>query len=833
MSIQTLPYKVMSHRRKLPGKSFNALALGIHLICAGAFLPLVAHAQTDSAVTADQLVASKANFNIPASSLATALNEFAAQSGLLISGNAQLTQDKTSPGLSGSFTPQEALARLLNDSGLTYQVSEGKKIILEKKREVGQLQSVKVSAATLGSTTENSGSYTTGAMNSATKLNLTLRETPQSVTVITRQRMDDEGMVDMLDVIEKAPGLSVNSYGTGRPAFYARGFIVDTVTEDGINSTFNSYIPSPLSNLAMYDRAEIVRGATGLMQGAGNPSAAINLIRKRPTEEFQAHINGNAGSWNDFSTTGDVSGALTDDGSIRGRVVGYLQDGENFRDVEKEDRQMLYATVDFDLTKNTTINFGYSSLNTDTNMVWGGIPVTDTGEHADVPRSTFVGADWEYLKQDVDTLYATLDHRFDNSWSVRLTTKYSNTVSDVLGNWLMPEEVSGNYSHIFWAATNETDQFGADLYVSGLIPLFNRNHELVFGASTNKEETDNREFFNCFSASCGVSSGFDIYNPDSSAPVKPILSDDSPYLSTSVSEVKQESAYGTMRWNLADKLKLITGLRLDWYDNITPWSTTTADANKSIYGGFIYDFQKNHSAYLSYTDVFKPQDNVDINEKSLKPIVGENYELGVKGEYFDGLLNTSIAVFRLDQANRAREIDDQSLCPRFPGGFCYEATGLVRSEGIDLEVQGELSAGWEMGAGYTWSHVEYVKDSDPDNVGERLDPGIPERLFKINTSYTLPGDWSKWRIGGGATYQSDMYYELDYNGSTIRNEQKAYVLADLMVGYKPTEHLSIQARVNNLFDKTYYKAIANDIFYGAVEMYGEPRNVMVSAEYKF
>ncbi|MEN0035545.1 MAG: TonB-dependent siderophore receptor [Cellvibrio sp.] len=824
---------ILSRQRTFPGKSFNALALGIHLICAGAFLPLVAQAQTESVVIANQLVASKTNFNIPASSLATALNEFAAQSGLLISGNAQLTQGKASPGLSGSFTPQEALARLLNDSGLTYQVSEGKKIILEKKREVGQLQSVKVSAATLGSTTENSGSYTTGAMNSATKLNLTLRETPQSVTVITRQRMDDEGMVDMQDVIEKTPGLSVNSYGTGRPAFYARGFLIETVTEDGISSSFSSYIPSPLANLAMYDRAEIVRGSTGLMQGAGNPAAAVNLIRKRPTEEFQASISANAGSWNDFSTSADVSGSLTDDGSIRGRVVAYLQDGENFRDVEKEDRQLVYGTIDFDVTKNTTINLGLLSLDTDTNMVWGGIPVSPMGEHLDVPRSTFVAADWEYLTQDVKAVYASINHQFDNSWSLRLNVKRSNTVSDVLGTWLMPDEVNGNYSHIYWAAQDETDQLGADLYASGLVSLFGRNHELVLGAASNKEEVSNTEFFNCFDYSCGVSSNYDVFNPNPSAPVKPSFDPDSPYKSEGSAEVSQKSTYVTMRWNLADSVKLITGTRLDWYENIGPWSQTKEDKNPSFYGGLIYDFEKNHSAYLSYTDVFKPQDGKDINGKVLKPVVGKNYELGVKGEYFDGLLNTSIAIFRIDQANLAKRLADQSGCPTFPGVACVEATGLVRSEGIDLEIQGELSAGWEVGAGYTYSHAEYVRDSEADNEGKTLNTLNPESLFKINTTYTLPGDWNKWRIGGGATYQGDIYKDLDNGTAIVRNKQSAYVLADLMVGYKPTEHLSINARVNNLFDKTYYKAIADDIYYGAVEMYGEPRNVMVSAEYKF
>ncbi|RYY03756.1 MAG: TonB-dependent siderophore receptor [Gammaproteobacteria bacterium] len=823
----------MFNRHHLPKKSFTPLALSIHLICASAVLPFasLASAQTNSATT-NQLAVAKVDFKIPAGSLASALNEFAAQSGLLISGNAELTQGKTSKGLTGNYNAQDALTQLLNDTGLSYQVAEGKKIILEKKRESGVLQTVKVSAAILETTTEGSGSYTTGSMSSATKLDLSIRETPQSITVMTRQRMDDQGIVNMLDVVEKAPGLSVNSYGTGRPLFYSRGFSIDNITEDGIPGSFSSYIPSPLSNLAMYDRVEIVRGSTGLTQGVGNPSAAINVIRKKPTEEFQASMGVSAGSWNDFSTTADVSGALSEDGNIRGRVVAYLQDGDNFRDVQKEDTQMLYGTIDIDLSENTTLNLGYSYLNTFSNLVWGGIPVLENGEHARVSRSTFVGADWEHLDQDVKTVYASVNHEFDNSWSIRLNTKYSNIVSDVLGTWLMPED-NGRYSHIYWAAKNDTDQFGAELYATGLVSLFGRDHELVFGASHNKEDLANQEFFNCFDASCGVSTGFDIFNPDNHSPIKPVLSDNSPDRSVSSSLLQQQSAYATARWNLADSLKLITGVRLDWYNNKTNWSTTKEVANFSRYGGLVYDFEKNHSVYLSYSEIFKPQDSVDINRNVLKPVVGKNYELGVKGEYYDGLLNTNIAIYRIDQANRARRLEDQSNCPTFPDASCSRATGLVRSEGIEAEIQGELARGWEIGAGYTYSHIEYINDSDPENKGKRVDTGIPERLFKINTTYTLPGDLNKWRIGGGASYQSEIYYTLDTGTETVRNQQKSYVLANLMVAYKASEHLSVQLNANNIFDKNYYDAIADSIYYGAVEMYGEPRNFTLSAEYKF
>lgn len=137
----------------------------------------------------------------------------------------------------------------------------------------------------LGQTTEGTQSYTTGSMSTATKLPLTLRETPQAVTVITRQRMDDQAMTSINDVVNATPGLFLNySDGPGRQTYTSRGFDIDNLMYDGIPSGYNGASAGAQPNLAMFDRVEVVRGATGLVTGAGNPSAAINMVRKRPLD---------------------------------------------------------------------------------------------------------------------------------------------------------------------------------------------------------------------------------------------------------------------------------------------------------------------------------------------------------------------------------------------------------------------------------------------------------------------------------------------------------------------------------------------------------------------
>jgi outer membrane receptor for ferric coprogen and ferric-rhodotorulic acid len=791
--------------------------------------------------------AQQRNFSITAQSLADALMQFGQQSGFNVSAPANLTRNLTTRGVSGAMAPAEALSRLLAGTGLTFRFTGPTSVQLEPAPQAAQdaiqLGPVRVegsgtSASGMGiapsvtsdiAATEKTGSYTTRLMSTSTRLELTPRETPQSVTVITRQRMDDAGMVDLLDAVRSTPGLTVTPYGVGRPGLYARGFGIDVVTQDRITSVFNSYIPSPLGNLAVYDRIEVVRGSTGLMQGAGNPAAAINLFRKRPTSAFQAELTGAAGSWNDFSGQIDISGPIAADGAISGRVVGYIQDADNFRDFERQKRRIAYATLDLKPTETTRLNIGYSYLDSYTNMVWGGLPVTDEGEHYGLPRSTFIGADWEYLKQGYHTVYASLDQELGGDWRFTANAMYVNGSTDLLATWIMPDEVNGGYGHVYWAGKNKVDQKGVDAFVTGSVNLFGRAHELV--GTLNREKGRQEEFFNDWSVL--IDHVPDLFAWDPRTAPKPSLDPGSPDYYDGRDSRSQDSLYATARLNPADPLKLIVGARLDWYRS-SGWSDFKQNGQLTLYGGVIYDISRNYSLYASYTDIFQPQNQRDVNRQVLKPITGRNYEIGLKGEYLDGVLNLSVALFQIEQANRARQLDDQSGCPMAPVEFCYEASGMVRSRGVDAELQGELAPGWQVGAGYTYSHAEYRKDADPALIGTRFDTAQPEHQFKASTSYTLPGKLDHWRVGADLTWQSEIYRNLTRaDGSLHRNRQSAYALLGLMVEYRPTERFSIQANLKNVFDETYYLSIADDIYWGGMELYGEPRNIMVTARYRF
>ncbi|WP_168734236.1 TonB-dependent siderophore receptor [Pseudothauera nasutitermitis] len=796
------------------------LALAIAALCPAQ----PAHAQTGG--TQQQ---ARFDFRIPAGTLAGTLTRIGQQSGQQILFDPDAVGGRQAPELSGNLSVREALERVLAGSGLLITPAGNGFVVRKPAGGASQtMREVSVTARVeRAATTEGSGSYTTAETSTATKLPLSLRETPQSATVITRQRMDDQAMTSIMDVVQAAPGLYLaGSDGPGRPAIRARGFYADVMYE-GFSSEFSSYIPSSQANMALYDRVEIVRGAAGLAQGRGNPSAAINLIHKRPTREFQGSVTLSAGSWDDYGAMVDLGGPLNEAGSLRGRVVAARQDAKTFRDVERHDHDLFYGVIEADLGPDTLLTLGAHRQKDFTNNWWGGLPISVTGQHLGLSRSTFPGNDWEHSDSAVDTIFSVLEHRLAGDWQLRLSTLHSDRDLDLLGTYLY-RETDTTFRHSVWGGAYNYKSANYEASASGTYKLLGRRHELAFGAISQSLTT---KTYNRSWQPSPFNTGVDITTWDPRSTTRPTAT----RTGTSENVNRQDSFYATTRLHLSDPLKLLLGLRADWYeyDNRTGTGSYKVNRNLTHYAGLTYDLDQRHTAYASYTDIFTPQSAKDVSGKVIEPIVGKNYEVGLKGEYFDGALNASVALFQIDQTNRARVLDDQSTCPTFPASSCYEASGLVRSKGIDLEIQGALTPNWQVGAGLTWSHAKYVRDADATLIGKTFYTAAPRQQFKLSTLYRLQGAWQGWRVGGSLYQQSRFYSEGTTNGVNWRNQQGSYTVTDLLIGWQPMKDLDLQLNVTNLFDRTYYRAVAYSTLWGPQDIYGEPRKFKLTAKYSF
>ena len=809
-------------------RSVLALTLRSMLLAAATSVSLASAA-------AQAAEASSRHYELAAGPLEESLKSFAQVAGISLPFDPALVQGKRAPALRGDYAVQDGLERLLAGSGLTVTRTANGNYLLIARSQNGdalELGATTISGLGLGSTTEHSGSYTTGAMQTATKLPLSLRETPQSVTVITRQRMDDQGMRSLDDVVQATPGLRLSAARPANSEFFARGFPITNLMFDGLPTTYNADWVAT-ADLAPYDRVEVVRGATGMMQGAGNPSAAINMVRKRPTQAFQASVTGSAGSWDNYRSELDVSGPLNDSASVRGRIVGAYNDKGSYQDYAGRERGVFYGISEFDLTDSTTLTVGASDQNDNNNINWGGLPVNPDGSHMGFSRSKTFGYSWSHQDVENKTVFVELDQRFDNDWRLHLGASKNWSEFKMMGG-VLERNNDATYRQRIFNQNRDFDQSTYDVYATGPFTLLGREHELVVGASKRQLKTE----------ATGGTVFVDVpdinrFNPGGLA--RPNVPD----IYSIDDKVDQEGLYLTTRWNLADPLKVILGARLDWYDATAIYDQindqyytsgkTKVLRNVTRYAGVIYDLDDNHSVYASYTDIFQPQTEKDGQGKGIEPITGENYEVGIKGEYFGGALNASASLFQIDQLNRAAEVADASLCKVIPVGSygCYEAAGKVRSQGIEFEINGALTPNWQVGAGYTFAQAKYEKDADKAKEGRLFDTDLPRHMFKASTTYQLQGDLKQWRVGANLYSQSATFNKGSNVFGNYHVEQEAYALVGLMAGYQVNKHLDTQLNINNVFDKKYYQGIASNSTWSPYDVFGDPRNLMVTAKYSF
>ena len=798
-----------------PLNAQNALRLamfGASLLMA---TPAFTHA-AESQVTTGAL--HQQEFAIEAGSLAAVLNTFATQAGVVLSFDNALTEGRQSRGLKGRYGIEQGFSVLLSGSGLQAVAGrDNSYVLLAAQSGTLQLGATTVTGYGLGETTEGSGSYTTGSSNTATRMNLSLRETPQSVSVVTRQQMDDQNMQSLEDVARAATGINTNKeFGTERSRYFSRGFQVSDLQYDGVPTSISesySMDVTSVNNMAIYDRVEFVRGANGLMQGAGNPSAAINLVRKRPTDTYKLKAEIGGGSWDNYHSQIDVSGPLNQQGTLRGRTVLMYNTGNGFADRADKENQLFYAIGEADLSDATTVSLG-TVLQKDyhAGYDWGGLPVQLNGDFYPLSRSTSFAPNWAHLNKINRTVFADIKHALNDDWKLTVNTNLTWSNADFLG--LYGNNIGNDQFRLF---TNDTkyddEQISLDAALNGAFYLLGQRHELVFGANARKDRFINESRYN------NNPSVVDILDFDPSQVAAPTYG----YDRIQYRNVRKDKGfYAATRLNPSDDVHVILGSRFSWVDyESADYEDRFKENGKVIpYAGVVYDLTDSASVYASYTEIYQVQNNYDINNKLLDPITGSNYEVGLKNEFYNGLLNTSVAVFQVDQSHMPQALTGAPrICGPGQTSTCYEEGGKVRNRGFEVEASGEILAGWNAVVGYTYSHPEYVGGTRKGT--DYSTESSPRRLFKLATNYRLPGELSEWSVGGSLYHQSKVYLG--------RVEQGAYNLVDLNANYQINQNLSAQLNLNNVFDKNYYSAIYNS---NLGNYYGEPRNFAVTLRYE-
>ncbi|AIR90606.1 TonB-dependent siderophore receptor [Pseudomonas cremoricolorata] len=806
----------------------DSVFLRRHPLALAVFLALTSHGASVSADSA-QATAQRKTIDIPAGPLARQLNLLASQAGLLIGGDATLTANQHSQPVHAASVEQ-ALAQMLAGSGVE-AVRTGTREFQLVRRVDGTaltLDSTTIDGQGLGEVTEGTHSYASGRSATATKLPLSLRETPQSVTVVTRQRMDDQAMKNLDDVMQNATGITIVKNGGERSVYQARGQLVDNLQIDGVPTNISSaYSMDAISkpNTDIYDRVEIVRGATGLMEGAGNPSASINLIRKRPTAERQALIDMSAGSWDDYKTMVDLSSPLNADNTLRGRTVISYNTANSYLDTAQKENQLLYGILEADLSESTLATVGFSyQKERNSGYDWSGLPTRENGAFYPLSRATSLTGDWNHLDKRNTTVFADIQHRFANDWKAVVAVNQMWAKSDFLGNYTFP----GGGADLFTLNPRlfryDDTQTSLDGYLSGPFQLLGRQHDLIVGGNWRKDDFDYHG---------GRDAGYryivDVNDLAGFNPPAPTGLSVNQWQYNRTQE--QKGVYVASRFSLTDNTHFIVGSRLSWvsYDTLNDTDGVRSPEDRdhysksgeiTPYAGLVQDLDEHWSAYASYTEIFKPQGVRDGNGAMLKPMTGTNYEVGLKGEFLDKRLQASAALFQADQTGRAELVTVDS-CP----DGCYRASDKVRNKGIELELTGEILPDWNVSAGYTYTQSKYIGGQQK---GDDFNGASPRHLFKVATDYRLPGTLEQVRVGGSFYAQSKM--TQTEVGEDYNIQQDAYHLTNLHAIYEINRNLELQYNLDNVFDKKYYQTLGNTNYWN---FYGEPRNFNMTVRARF
>lgn len=679
-------------------------------------------------------------------------------------------------------------------------------------------------ATTEGDVTGGSDTYAGGSTSLSTGLSLSPRQTPQSVSTITRAQIEDFGLYTVNDVLEQTTGVTVEQVETDRTYYTARGFEITNFLVDGIGIPF-VYHNNVVGRIdtAIYDQVEVLRGANGLISGTGNPAATVNFVRKRPTAEYRAQADLTLGQWEKYRLDGDVSGPLNESGSVRGRFVAAYENRDSYLDRYHREDAIAYGVVSWDLTEATRLVLGHSfeQANADSPM-WGALPLYRTdGTATDYDRSTSTSSDWSFWNNTYQDTFLEVHQELGASWNAQLTLEHRQTDSDselfyVYGT-PNPDTTGSDLFSYPSAYDKETKTDIADLRVKGPFELGGRMHEAMVGFDYWESGLEDESNY-------GQGIGTEI------VPLERWEGDYPEPAFTAGTEgsdlsFRQKSAFGVTRFSITEPFAVIGGARvlsLDYSGQSYGVSRDVENQSKTVpYAGVVYDLTSTWSVYASHTEIFQPQNKVDEDRDYLDPIEGVSQEAGFKADFPGRNLNLSIAAFEIKQDNVGEQAGTFGN-----GDPYYQGRDGLTSRGYEIEMQGEVTDSLELSAGFTSFNVN-------GEDGERAKTYVPERTAHLTTAYRIPA-FPRMKVGGSVNWQDDIYLFQD-NASTgpnagepIHTRQDDYALVNLMGSYEITDQFTAQLNVNNVTNEKYINSLQ-----WAQGYYGAPRHAELRLSWNF
>ncbi|WP_372072361.1 TonB-dependent siderophore receptor [Tistrella mobilis] len=807
MALRMAASPVASRRRGVAG--LTRLLLTTSMLGCAVLVPAGAGAQQTAPATAAETRA----FAIPAQPLAAAIDAFIGASGWQISYSSALVAGKSSTAVSGRMTAEEALRRLVSGSGISVRISApgSAALFAGAGATAGEtvLDPLMVEAGRRGGRNDPA-TATTGyvARNGslATKTDTPVIEVPQSLSIVTRQEMDDRGVTDLNDAIAYAPGIRAIDYpgGQGMPLMYLRGFRAQSQRDfyrDGLRNGYNPYDsfvePYGLENVA------VLRGPASVLYGDAAPGGLVSMTTKRPTEDPFGEIRLEYGSFDRKQVAIDLGGPLDEDRHILYRLTALKRDADTQIDHSRDDSVYIAPALTLDSREGTRLTL----LAQYQNWTQGGseqsLPLDNSvySNGIKIPSDFYMGipgfTDWEVESSSVGYAF---EQEIDDTWTFRNNLRYTHAeldyVSAFIWDWPIAV-VDGHYVNIGVQQRPRTsDTLVADANVNGAVETGPLVHDLTvgvnYGYSRIRETRTNSTNY----------AHIDILNPDYDVD----FTYGAPW-TDSKSIIRQIGVYAQDQIRIDNWVLTLNG-RQDWaegseYEYAGAEDTVDKVRNHAFTGrvGAAYLFENGLAPYLAYSTSFEPLAGRDVDGDSFEPTTGEQYEAGIKYQPQGLNLLVTASIFQLTQQN-VLTTDPENV------GFSVQQ-GEVRARGLELEAKGDIGDGWSVVASYAYTDSEVTKDNNARLVGTRTQ-AVPYHTAGLWVNHDFQtAALAGLRIGAGLRYVGSSLTAADA-GTGTQAEIDGYTLFDASASYDLSQvhpglaGLSLGVSGINLTDEEYY-----------------------------
>ncbi|MFZ3509302.1 TonB-dependent siderophore receptor [Vibrio harveyi] len=667
--------------------------------------------------------------------------------------------------------------------------------------------------------------------NTATKTSLEPEETPQAITIITKDEMDLRGVSTVSEALRYSSGVNTELRGgavTRLDLFNIRGFINYTNFYDGLPLLFNGWNLQPQIDAAAVEQVEVFKGPTSVLYGNIPPGGMVNIIAKTPQSEPANTVSVSTGTNSlkevNFDTTGQIG-----DSNVNYRIVGMAKQRDGQAETSEDERYLIAPSFDWQATDNTLVNVNVYYQNDPSAGIYTTVPAA--GSVLDNPLGslspdTYLGdKNWNTYEREVLMIGYKILHDFNNNWQFLQNARYMTADSYQENTYNSPLAADNRtIGRNAYLTDEDSTSFVIDNQLSGYVAHGNFEHNLLLGLDYQYLDSDVK-----YKDTLGYSLTQDIFNPNHNQIDRDALK--FAYQQALDIKTKQLGVYfqDQLRYN---NLVMIAGLRWDKYESdtntvsdylgtVTPSKEELDENNVSFRVGALYELDFGLSPYLTYSESFEPIAGADASGKAFDPSTGHQWELGFKYAPLGGDVSGNLALFHITKKNAILTDPNNPYAPQ------YQA-GEVVSQGAELEAKWQATPQADLTLNYTYINMEIKEDSYYHQEG-KTPVWVPEQTASLWANYYYEGTLTGLRTSAGVRYVGKT--EMDAQNS---DQVPDYTLVDLAASYdlsaasQSLDGASVTLSASNIFDEEYYSCYdKNNCWFGA------ERSIEAKLEYKF